>query len=56
MPGYRYLLDDFLADANTGHKVVATVFEECRAMYRARGPAGDEAGRRGRVLLPASRR
>ena len=38
MPGYRYLLDDFLADANTGHKVVATVFEECRAMYRARGP------------------
>ena len=39
MPGYRYLLDDFLADANTGHKVVATVFEECRAMYRAQGPA-----------------
>ena len=38
MPGYRYLLDDFLADASTGHKVVATVFEECRAMYRAHGP------------------
>jgi len=38
MPGYRYLLDDFLADASTGHKVVATVFEECRAMYRAQGP------------------
>src|SRR3954465_13728083 len=38
MPGYRYLLDDFLADANTGPKGVATVFEECRAMYRARGP------------------
>ncbi len=37
MPGYRYLLDDFLADANTGHKVVAGVFEECRAMYRGRG-------------------
>jgi predicted TIM-barrel fold metal-dependent hydrolase len=38
LPGYRYRLDDFLADVNTGHKVVATVFEECRAMYRARGP------------------
>lgn len=38
MPGYRYFLDDFLADTNTGHKVVATVFNECRAMYRARGP------------------
>ena len=32
------MLDDFLADASTGHKVVATVFEECRAMYRAQGP------------------
>ena len=32
LPGYRYRLDDFLADVNTGHKVVATVFEECRAM------------------------
>jgi L-fuconolactonase len=38
MPGYRYLLDEFLADMNTGHKVVATVFNECRSMYRARGP------------------
>ncbi|CAN5923155.1 amidohydrolase family protein [soil metagenome] len=38
MPGYRYLLDELLADLNTGHNIVATVFEECRAMYRARGP------------------
>jgi predicted TIM-barrel fold metal-dependent hydrolase len=38
MPGYRYLLHDLLADLNTGHKVVATVFNECHAMYRARGP------------------
>ncbi|MGE0723337.1 MAG: amidohydrolase [Alphaproteobacteria bacterium] len=36
--GFRYLLDEFLADVKTGHKVVATVFEECRSMYRARGP------------------
>jgi L-fuconolactonase len=38
MAGYRYLLDELLADLQTGHNVVATVFEECRSMYRARGP------------------
>jgi L-fuconolactonase len=39
MPGYRYLLDDLLSDTGSGHKVVATVFNECHSMYRARGPA-----------------
>jgi predicted TIM-barrel fold metal-dependent hydrolase len=38
-PGHRYLLHEFLADVRTGHNVVATVFVECNAMYRARGPA-----------------
>ena len=38
VPGYRYLLDDLLADLDCGHNVVATVFEECRSMYRAGGP------------------
>jgi hypothetical protein len=38
LPGYRYLLDELLADLGTGHNVVATVFEECRSMYRAHGP------------------
>src|SRR5881227_4469810 len=33
--GWTYLLDELLADLNTGHNVVATVFEECRSMYRA---------------------
>ena len=37
-PRYRYLLDEFLADVDTGHKIVATVFNECRSMYRAKGP------------------
>ena len=37
-PGHRYLLDDLLADLNTGHKIEATVFLECRSMYRAGGP------------------
>jgi len=35
---HRYLLHEFLADVRTGHNVVATVFVECNAMYRATGP------------------
>ena len=38
MPGYRYLLPDLLADLQSGHKVIATVFNECHSMYRAAGP------------------
>lgn len=34
----RYLLDDLLADTDTGHNIVSTVFVECSAMYRADGP------------------
>jgi L-fuconolactonase len=37
-PKHRYLLDEFLADIRTGHHIVATVFVECHAMYRAGGP------------------
>jgi L-fuconolactonase len=37
-PGYPYLLDEFTADATTGHDVVATVFAECLSKYRAEGP------------------
>ena len=50
MPGYRYLLPDLLADLGSGHKVVATVFNECHAMYRAARAGGDAPGGRGRVL------
>jgi predicted TIM-barrel fold metal-dependent hydrolase len=35
---HRYLLPDLLADTGGGHNVVATVFVECAAMYRAAGP------------------
>jgi predicted TIM-barrel fold metal-dependent hydrolase len=35
---HRYLLDEILEDVNAGHNVVATVFIECGAMYRATGP------------------
>ena len=34
----RYLLDELLADLDTGHNIVSTVFVECAAMYRADGP------------------
>lgn len=37
--GSRYFLDDFALDvAACGHNIEATVFVECNAMYRARGP------------------
>jgi L-fuconolactonase len=37
--GNTYLLPELLADLNSGHNVLATVFEECHSMYRAGGPA-----------------
>jgi len=37
-PDHRYLLDELLADIGTGHRVDATVFVECHAMYRRGGP------------------
>src|SRR6195256_6139398 len=37
-PGWRYLLDDLLADTNSGHNIVATVFVQARAMHRETGP------------------
>ncbi len=36
--GNTYLLPELLADLATGHNVRATVYEECRSMYRAAGP------------------
>src|SRR6202521_4144242 len=36
-PGWRYLLDELLADTNSGHDIVATVFVQARAMVRAVG-------------------
>ena len=41
--GNVYLLPDLLDDLNGGHNVVATVFEECHAMYRASGPADEQS-------------
>lgn len=35
--GNRYLLDEFLHDLRDGHRVVATVYSQCRSMYRSDG-------------------
>ena len=35
---HGYFLDELLADLNTGHSIVATVFLECHSMYRKEGP------------------
>jgi L-fuconolactonase len=37
--GARYMPDEFLADANDGHNIVATVFVECGSHYREEGPS-----------------
>ena len=37
-PGSRYLLDELLADVNSGHNIVATVFIQCASGYRTSGP------------------
>ena len=37
-PGWRYMIDDLAGDLSSGHNLVATVFVQCRSMYRADGP------------------
>lgn len=37
-PGNRYLLDDYLADASAGHRIVASVYMQAGAFLRPVGP------------------
>jgi L-fuconolactonase len=37
-PGWRYLTEELLADTGSGHKIIATLFMQCQAMYRDHGP------------------
>ena len=37
-PGMHYDLENLLADTNSGHNIVQTVFAECGAAYRITGP------------------
>jgi predicted TIM-barrel fold metal-dependent hydrolase len=57
--GYRYLLDEFLADIASGHNVQATVFVQCDSMYRADGdpdfaPVGETEFVNGIAAMSAS--
>jgi len=36
--GQRYLIEDIVDDIASGHNIVATVYVDCRSMYRAHGP------------------
>jgi len=37
-PGNDYMFTDLLADTQSGHNIVATVFVDCRSMYRKHAP------------------
>jgi predicted TIM-barrel fold metal-dependent hydrolase len=36
--GQRYMIEEIASDIASGHNVVATVYVDCRSMYRAGGP------------------
>ena len=36
--GLRYMIEDMAADMASGHNIIATVYVDCRSMYRAGGP------------------
>ena len=36
--GLRYMIEEMAADMASGHNIVATVYVDCRSMYRANGP------------------
>ncbi len=36
--GQRYLIEEMTADIASGHNIIATVYVDCRSMYRAHGP------------------
>ncbi|MGB8402133.1 amidohydrolase family protein, partial [Bradyrhizobium sp.] len=36
--GLRYMIEEMSADIASGHNIIATVYVDCRSMYRAQGP------------------
>src|SRR3569623_152736 len=36
--GHRYLIEEMADDTASGHNIIATVYVDCRSMYRAHGP------------------
>jgi L-fuconolactonase len=58
-PAWRYLLDEFLADINSGHRIAATVYVQCFAMHRKDGlealrPVGETEFANGIAAMSAS--
>ena len=39
--GHTYLLPQWLAETDCGHRIEASVYVECQSMYRADGPEAD---------------
>jgi L-fuconolactonase len=37
-PGWRYLADDYLADARSGHRILGSVYMQALTRYRVEGP------------------
>ncbi len=57
--GQRYLIEEMAADIASGHNVVATVYVDCRSMYRAGGaeafrPVGEVEFANGVAAMSAS--
>jgi predicted TIM-barrel fold metal-dependent hydrolase len=57
--GFRYLLEDYLADIGSGHDIRGSVFVQCDAMYRADGdpdfaPVGETEFVNGVAAMSAS--
>src|SRR5437660_12503142 len=36
--GLRYMIEEMAADIASGHNIIATVYVDCRSMYRAYAP------------------
>jgi predicted TIM-barrel fold metal-dependent hydrolase len=57
--GQRYLIEEMASDVASGHNVVATVYVDCRSMYRAKGeeafrPVGEVEFANGVAAMSAS--
>jgi predicted TIM-barrel fold metal-dependent hydrolase len=57
--GLRYMFEDMVADTASGHNVTATVYVDCRSMYRASGeeafrPVGEVEFANGVAAMAAS--
>src|SRR4029079_9688410 len=57
--GLRYLIEEMVSDIASGHNIIATVYVDCRSMYRATGressgPVGEVEFANGVAAMSAS--